>query len=199
MRRVVGVILIVVGVVLLTGAAVLRFVVAPAVVKAPVQENGKPFRSTSVATGTGSLLNQQSGRALGDLPLRAEIRITADVPASTDDVAVWDVRTVITNTTNNTELRRTTDRLAFDRITSEAVIGYDQTADDKYGLSRRGTITYKFPFGAKKTTYAYFDTETAKGWPAKYKGTSEINGVQTYHYEQVIEPTVIDEALFPNL
>jgi Porin PorA len=199
MRRVIGVILAVVGVALLTGAAVLRLIIAPSVIKAPVEEEGKPFRSTTVATGTGALLNQQTGNALGDLPLRAELRVTADVPASTEDVAVWDVRTVITNTTNDTELRRTTDRLAFDRITSEAVIGYDQAADDKHGLDRQGTIAYKFPFHAKKVTYSYFDTETGKGWPAKYKGTQEIGGVQTYHYEQVIEPTVINEALFPNL
>jgi hypothetical protein len=197
MRRLVGVILVLVGVALIAGAAVLRFIVAPAVIKTPVEEDGKPFRSTTIATGTGALLNQQTGSLVGDVPLRAEIRISTDAPASTEDVVVWDVRTVVTNTTNDTELRTTTDRLAFDRTTSAAVIGYDQKADDKYGLSRTDTITYKFPFGAKRMSYDYFDTETGKAWPAEYKGTTEIGGLQTYHYEQIIEPTVIDETMLP--
>jgi hypothetical protein len=199
MRRALGVILALVGVVLLISAAALRFVVAPSVIKAPVAEDGRPFRSTTVATGGGSLLDQQTNEFLGDLALRAEISIAADVSHSTDDVAVWDVRTVVKNSTNNTELRTTTDRVAFDRTTSEAVIGYDKTVDDKHGVERAGTISYKFPFGAKKTTYDYFDTETGKGWPARYKGTTQVNGLQAYRYEQVIEPTVVDENVLPFL
>jgi hypothetical protein len=199
MRRALGVVLAILGGVLLVAAAVLRFVVAPAVIKAPVEEDGRPFHSTTVATGRGSLLDQQNNEFIGDLPLRGEIRITADVSDSTDDVAVWDVRTVVRNTTNNAELRTTTDRVAFDRKTSEAVIGYDDAADEKYGVERGGTISYKFPFGAERRTYDYFDTETGKGWPARYKGTTQINGLETYRYEQVIEPTVIDETVLPFL
>jgi hypothetical protein len=195
MRRGLGVLLVVVGIVLLAGAAILRFVVAPNAIKAPIEDGDDPYTATSVATGTASLLDQQTGQFLADVPITATRNVTADVDASTDDVAVWDVE-VVTESADGTEISSTSDRVAFDRETSEAVDGFDQAVDGEE-VSHEGSISYKFPFDTEQQTYEYFDTTTREAWPAEFVGTEDIDGVETYHFTQTVEPTKIGDVTLP--
>jgi len=195
MRRGLGILGIVLGLAALAGAAILRFVVAPDVIAAPVEEDGEPYTATSVATGTATLLDQQTGQAVAGVPVTATRTVTADVDASTDDVAVWDVIVVTTNDADASELSATSDRVAFDRETSEAVPGYDEAVDGQ-PVEHTG-ISYKFPFDAEQESYDYFDTTTRQAWPADFVDTVDIEGVETYHYTQTVEPTKIGEVDVP--
>ncbi len=197
MRRGIGIALAFIGILLLAGAAILRWVVAPNALKAPIEEDGEPYTVTSIATGTGSLLNQQTGQVAGNIPLRTERVITADVDASTSDVAVWDVEVSTVAVPTNTEVSSTTDRVAFDRKTSEAVSGFDESVDGDTDVRHEGTISYKFPFDTQQQTYSYFDTTTRQGWPAEFQGTEEVAGLETYHFTQVVDPTPIGEVEVP--
>jgi len=196
MRRVLGVLIALIGVLLIAGALVVRFVVAPQAIKAPIEDGDDPYTATTVATGDASLLNQENGQLVPNVPVRAERTITADVDASTDDVAVWDVEVVTTNEANGSEISSTTDRVAFDRETSEAVTGFDEAVNGE-SVSHEGTISYKFPFDTQQQTYDYFDTTTGQGWPAEFQDTEDIEGLETYRFEQVVEPTKIGEVDVP--
>jgi len=196
MRRVLGVLIALIGVLLIAGALVVRFVVAPQAIKAPIEDGNDPYTATTVATGEASLLNLDDGELIPGVPVRAERTITADVDASTDDVAVWDVEVVTTNEANGAEISTTTDRVAFDRETSEAVSGYDEAVNGE-SASHEGTISYKFPFDTQQQTYDYFDTTTGQGWPAEFQDTEDIEGLETYRFEQVVEPTKIGEVEVP--
>ena len=197
MRRGIGIVLAFIGVLLLAGAAILRWVVAPNALKAPIEEDGEPYTVMSIATGTGSLLNQDTGQVAGNIPLRSERVITADVDASTDDIAVWDVEVVTEVEPTGTEISSTTDRVAFDRKTSEAVSGFDEAVDGDTDVTHEGTISYKFPFDTQQETYSYFDTTTRQGWPAEFQGTEDVAGLETYHFTQVVEPTEIGQVEVP--
>jgi hypothetical protein len=195
MRRALGILGIVLGLAALAGAAILRFVVAPDVIAAPIEEDGEPYTATSVATGTATLLNQQTGETVAGVPVTATRTVTADVEASTDDVAVWDVNVVTTNDADGSELSATADRVSFDRESSEAVSGFDQAVNGQ-AVEHAG-ISYKFPFDAEQVSYDYFDTTTQQAWPADFVGTEDIENVETYHYTQTVEPTKIGEVDVP--
>ncbi len=197
MRRGIGIVLAFVGILLLAGAAILRWVIAPNAIKVPLEEDGEPYTVTSVATGTGTVLNQTTGQSQSGLALRSERVITTDVEASTDDIAVWDVEVSTQIELTGTEISSTTDRVAFDRETSEAVSGFDEAVDGDRDASHEGTISYKFPFDTQQETYSYFDTTTQRGWDAEFQGTEEVAGLETYHFTQVVEPTVIGEVEVP--
>lgn len=194
MRRV-GALLALVGLALLIGAALLRFVIGPGAIKAPIEEDGDPYTATSVAVGTASLLDQETGQLVADVPITATRTVTADVDASTDDVAVWDVG-VTTVAADGSEISSTSDRVAFDRETSEAVDGFDEAVDGE-AVSHDGSISYKFPFDTEQESYDYFDTTTRQAWPAEFQGTEDIDGVETYHFTQTVEPTKIGDVGVP--
>lgn len=194
MRRV-GALLALVGLALLIGAALLRFVIGPGAIKAPIEEDDDPYTATSVAVGTASLLDQDTGQTVADVPITATRTVTADVDASTDDVAVWDVE-VTTVAADGSEISSTTDRVAFDRKTSEAVDGFDQAVDGE-AVSHEGSVSYKFPFDTEQESYDYFDTTTRQAWPAEFQGTEDVDGVETYHFTQTVEPTKIGEVDVP--
>lgn len=190
MRRVVTYGLIGLGCFLLALAPLLRFYVYPNVAKAPLDQDSE---TVSVAPNATFL-------DIGALELREGETLTAtrtvrgDVAAGDDDTAVFDVFVKVVDEDGQL-VSATTDRVALDRSTSEAV--------DCCGASLNGApvkhegIEYKFPFNAKKTTYQYFDTTLGTASDMVYKGSAEIDGVNVYRYEQVIEPTKIAELEVP--
>ncbi|WP_433794546.1 DUF3068 domain-containing protein [Actinoplanes sp. CA-252034] len=90
-------------------------------------------------------------------------------------------------------------RLALDRKTAGAVAWPGQELDDVAKVegstaSAPEPVTftgqlYKFPFGTEQTTYQYFDRDVKKALPIEYKGTEEIQGLETYKFEQVVPET----------
>lgn len=197
MRKPAGLLLLGLGVFLLVLAPMLRFYAAPRLLVAPLDQYSQTVSEAQGATylDVGTLSVQD------DRTLVATRTVRGDVQAGTDDTAVWDVFLTIQDpdkdgdTPEQQLVSAITDRVAFDRRTSEAVAccGENVNGDP---VEHAG-IEYKFPFGAEQRTYQYFDTTLQEATPIQYVGVEEVNGLETYRYEQVIEATMVAEIDVP--
>jgi hypothetical protein len=182
MRRFLGPVLLGLGVFLLVLAGMLRFYVADRVVITPIDQYAQ-----TVAPGPGTYLDPavQQERS-GDL--NATRTLKADVAASSKDVAVWDV-SVVLSTGDRTFVRATVDRVATDRRTGEAVNCCGEAVDG--APIRHSGVSYKFPFDTQKKDYAWWDPNSKQAPPAKFVSEEKVQGLTTYKFLQVIEPTQI--------
>lgn len=199
MRRVVGGVLLGLGVFLLVLAPLLKFQVYPSLAKAPF-EKVKP----SVSEGKDVIRYNSAQGAETTIPLiRATRTVVPDVEASTKDVIVYDVSVCIVVVQGDTPtcldkndsrlLSITTDRVAFDRNTAMAVNDprFAEAVNGDKTKKHQG-LSYKFPFGTQKKDYLFFDTTLAKAFPMKYQAQETIKGVNVYRFEQVVPPGPIE-------
>ena len=190
MRRGLGITLLGLGVFLLVMGGLLRFYVYPSLAKAPLDQDSQTVSVAPDATyldiGALELVEGET--------LTATRRVQGDVAAGNDERAVWDVFVRVENEAKDL-VTATTDRVAFDRRTSEAINCCGVSLNG--APARHSGIEYKFPFEAEKKTYQYFDTTLGKASDMVYKASETIEGVSVYRYEQVIEPTKIAELDVP--
>jgi len=199
MRRVLGGVLLGIGVFLLVLAPLLKFLVYPSLAKAPF-EKVKP----SVSEGKDVIRYNSAEGAETTIPLiRATRTVVPDVEASTKDVIVYDVSVCIVVVDGDTPtcldkddhrlLSITTDRVAFDRKTAMAVNDprFAEAVNGDKTKKHQG-LSYKFPFGTEKKDYLFFDTTLAKAFPMKYRAQDKIDGVEVYRFEQVVPPGPIE-------
>jgi len=190
MRRPLGLVLLALGVTLLALAPLLRFYIYPNLAKAPLDQDSQTVSVAPDATyldiGALELVEGET--------LTATRRVQGDVAAGNDERAVWDVFVRVENEAKDL-VTATTDRVAFDRRTQEAINCCGVSLNG--APARHSGIEYKFPFEAEKKTYQYFDTTLGKASDMAYKATETIEGVSVYRYEQVIEPTKIAELEVP--
>lgn len=196
MRRIVALVLVGVGVAGLVLAAMLRFYATPRVVVAPLDQFSE---TVSVAEGA-TYLDVGELELAEDRTLVATRTVRGDVGAGTDDTAVWDVFVKIIDpdkpgSGEDQLVSATTDRVAFDRRSSEAVNCCDENVNGE-PTAHEG-IEYKFPFGAEQRTYQYFDTSLRRATDMEFVAEEEIDGLTVYRYEQRIEPTRITEIDVP--
>jgi hypothetical protein len=206
MRKFAAHALIFVGVFLLVLAAVVKFFVAPAAVKAPLSI---PQKYTKVlAYGTGfQYFDAKVGR---DVPISVSITrtIIGDVSAGNSKVAVYDESLCLTRDTDGSHpgcvdkfdpqgrlITNSTDRVAFDRKSGYAVNDpkYRANVDGNTKIAHVG-LGYKFPIDTKKKTYLYFDTVVGKAFPMTYVDTEKVAGLTVYKFVQHI----VDQAVYTN-
>ena len=199
MRRILGGVLLGLGVFLLLLAPLLRYQVYPSLAKAPF-EKVKP----SVSEGKDVTRYNSAEGAETTIPLiRATRTVVPDVEASTKDVIVYDVSVCIVVVQGDTPtcldkndtrlLSITTDRVAFDRETAMAVNDprFAEAVNGDKTKKHEG-LSYKFPFGTEKKDYLFFDTTLAKAFPMKYQAQEKVEGVDVYRFEQVVPPGPIE-------
>src|SRR5215210_6097201 len=181
MRRVLGGVLLGLGVFLLVLAPMLKFLIYPSLAKAPF-EKIKP----SVSEGKDISRYVSAEGTTTKIPLvRATRTVVPDVKASTDDVIVYNVSVCINVVQGDTPkclddddsrmLSVTTDRVAFDRNTGLAV-NDRRFAEALNGNKkvRHAGLSYKFPFDTKKKSYPFFDTTLGKAYPMRYIGEEKV-------------------------
>lgn len=177
MRRLWGPVLLGLGVFLLVTAGMLRFFVADQLLVTPIDQYAQ-----TVAPGPGSYFDSGDlQQKTGDLVARRTLK--ADVQASDDDTAVWDV-SVVLSTGDGTFVRASIDRVATDRKTAEAVNCCGEAVDSQ--PVRHSGVSYKFPFGVEKRDYQFWDVNSAKAYPAKYVTEEQVQGITTYKFIQTI-------------
>jgi hypothetical protein len=206
MRRVVGVLLIALGVFALTLAFSLRFVVVDRLALAPLDPD-----TETVAQGTGmtvfyagSLKDPSIPRQRTDATLTARRVVQGDLKASevevNGDVAMWWVGLVVEDE-RSTLISAVEQHVCVDRRTAVAanpcsgkaiVEGSNQNTD----ITMSG-LQYKFPFDTQKKDYAFFDITLRTATPIKYDGAEKINGLDTYRFVQTIEPTKLEDRDVP--
>jgi hypothetical protein len=202
MRRLLGWLLILLGVFALTAGALLRFYAYDEVQRTPLT-----VETTTKLTGTADRLDP----ATGDTELY-DVKVTSvtetDDEASDDDVAVFVNTLCVVKDEPGTPdcvaspeddpddrlVTASTDVFATDRITAEAIPVDrmdDYLPDD--AEPHEGLVN-KWPFDAQKEDYSYWDGLLGRAVTAEYVGTETINGLEVYVYEvdvQEEEATVV--------
>jgi DUF3068 family protein len=191
MRRVVGAVVLALGTFLVVAAVLLPTYVASNLVKTPLDQY-----TVSVATSDNATVFDVSTLTVQqNVPVEATRTVRADPEKSTDDVVVFDAFLVVEDARNDKQITYTSDRVGLDRRTAESKQGFDAAVDDE-PTDHEGLI-YKWPFGAEKKSYQYFDTTTRKAYEAKYVSTEDVNGLEAYKYEMEIPATKIGELEVP--
>src|SRR4051794_1176386 len=189
MRRVAVYVLTGLAVFLVAVAALLRFYVVPSVLVTPLDQFAESF-----APGTGTVFDPAALTERTGVRLTAHRTLRGDVAASDKDTGVWDESVVLSDSAG-TLISVTTDRVAWDRKTGEAVNCCNENVD---GVpTRHKGLSYKFPFHAKKTSYQFFDTTAKVARPMRYQGSETIQGLTVYRYQQRVEPQQIGEVEVP--
>jgi len=177
MRRWLGPLLLGLGVFLLVTAGMLRLFVADRLIVTPIDQYAQ-----TVAVGPGAYFDSGALRQqTADLVARRTVK--ADVPASNEDTAVWDV-SVLLETGDNTFVRATLDRVAVDRQTGEAVNCCGEAVESE--PTRHAGVSYKFPFGVEKRDYQLWDVNSRKAYPARFVAEEQVQGLTTYKFLQQV-------------
>ena len=175
MRRL-GRCLVGLGVFLVVAAAMMKFYAAPRLVLAPLDQFSETVSEASDVTYLDiGALEVREGREFV-----ATRTVRGDVPAGDGDTAVYDVFVKILDPQKPGEgeeqlVTANTDRVAFDRRTSEAENCCDENVNGE-PVEHEG-IEYKFPFGAEKKTYQYFDTSLLEATDMVFVGEEELQGL----------------------
>jgi hypothetical protein len=205
MRRAVGYILVVLGVFLLVVGPTVRWVVAPRLAVAPLECTPNPGyedlcdRGVSLSPSSGVATSLFSAATLSvrtDVPLEANRRVRPDRETSTADQTIYETIQEVLD--GDGELVTASEaRFGFDGHTSAMVDCCDANVDGEPITEFGGVMPLKFGFGLKQQDYNYFDTTLQAATPAKFTGTDQIDGVDVYVFEQVIEPTQIGTLEVP--
>ncbi|MCE1178622.1 MAG: DUF3068 domain-containing protein [Micrococcales bacterium] len=214
MKRILGLLAFGLGVLLLVMAPVIKFAVAPGLLKAPVDldvtlpHGGENFTYLSAKDGGEIVLPYVS--------VSRHIRTNTDL--SNDKVAVYEQALCLSRSDDKAQLPCTTgsdDRtianyyrsFAFDRKTGMAVNGNVCGSDGKTDckntyndkpVTREGVGSI-FPMGTEKKDYLVWDDPSGKAWPAKFSGVEKIEGLETYKFVQTITDAPADTKGLPSL
>jgi Porin PorA len=206
-RRLGALVAAVLAVLLCGGAAVVHWLVAPALVKIP-----RAISIRTVAEGDAQVfvLTRQQVQRVHVVATRT---VTGDRSVGTGRVAVYDELLCLRlatlaavpadgcpPTTDPSFLQRTTDRIAFDRKTGLAVTDGQQfgAAVDGDASVRHLGLGYTFGIDTGKRAYPFFDTVAGRAFPMAYRGTSTIEGLLLYRFEQRVPPTAVQiQKLLP--
>lgn len=198
MQRIIGFILIGLGVFLLVLAPMARFVIYPGVAKAPVDVYSQGTSTAQDATVL-SIANLAAGE---DPEVQTDIASTrttrGDVEASSGDLTVYDSFSNTTDADGET-LSATVERVGFDSFTGEADPEFEHTVDSGDGpepVAYEGQV-FKMPFDTKKTEYPWWDGSIQAVTPMVFDSVEDIEGLRTYKFVQAIEPTKVDELDVP--
>jgi len=184
-----SVVLLVVGGFLLALAPMLRFYTYPNLAVAPVNQN-----SVTTLVGPGATIFDIGSLKEIQTDLTTKVRTVGAAKASDKapgDTVVW-VSSSSTRSSDGVMRSRDVERVAFDAHTAEAVncCGefVSETEGEETPVEHDGLLV-KFPFQTQKKTYDFWDGSLLKAVPIQYKGTSEIQGLKVYEFQQTIEPT----------
>jgi hypothetical protein len=214
LRRIVGFVLLGLGVFAVALGLLLRLYAYPRLAKAPLDP-----RTVSVATGSGItalvMVKQADGSALPEI--RKNLNLTANRFVSGDltqpevvadgDVASWIEAVELTDQSGN-RVRATERRLCLDRHTNEGVdrctnsyikartSQVDLKVIEEKNVAQPG-LNLKFPFGTEKDTYRVYDLFVRDATEARFEAEEEIDGVTVYRFVQDIRPRKIEDRKVP--
>jgi hypothetical protein len=208
LRRIVGFVLLGLGVFAVALGLLLRFYAYPQLAKAPLDNE-----STSVAQGSGitalvieTVDGAPSPEIREDLDLTSTTYVTGDLTRpevqEDGDVAVYVEAIEIVDDASGITVSGSLRSLCVDRHTAEAVapcVGQyiEQQKDDRQEGSRTKVqqpgLSFKFPFGTEQQDYDYYDLSVRKAVTARFEGEETIRGLDLYRFTMSVSPTKIGD------
>ena len=193
MRRVTGLILAVLGIILIAAAVLLPTYVSAQIVKFPLNETtSATLAGTGVSYFSQTKLTEKTGATV-----RATYTIKGDAAAGSSSTAVWDQTASVQDVTHNLPVSTQTRRFAFDRRTAVLVNCCGSNVNGNHAVHQTGIVGYVFPMGTQKQTYQVFDTTLNRAVPFTYSGTADIHGIQTYIFTENVSPTKVTSVTVP--
>jgi hypothetical protein len=180
------------GIFLLVWALAIWVFVAPSLVKTPLNHK---THTVAVDENATYLSTSEKAVEIKHGALRATRTVHGDPRRGNDQRTVFDVSLVIENNDDNTFIRAIVDRVASDRKTAQAIECCGENIDGE-PVKHEG-LSYKFPFGAEKKDYKFFDIVAKHAYPIRYKGEDKVKGLDVYRYEQIITDQKIGEREVP--
>jgi len=202
MRRLIGPVLVGLGVFLIVAAGLARFYAYPALARVPAGYHGE-----TALEATGAEIFNSDPEVLApethDLVITSKTSEDADADAP-DGVTVW-VNATETDKAEGGNFQRSTERVAFDEVDGTGVdcddcdtwiAEVDGDKVEQVPTTFEGQV-YKFPFNTEQKTYDVWDGSIGESSPATFEGEEQIQGLDVYKFVQVIEPTVIETREVP--
>ncbi|OOC52654.1 MULTISPECIES: DUF3068 domain-containing protein [Nocardiopsis] len=191
MRRTVAVVLVAFGVFFLALAPMTRTWLSSSLMKTPLD-----YYSQTVLTAEGATyFNIEDVELVEDAALEATSTIRADVASSTDETVVWDQFTWVKDAETGFGITSSSRRAGHDRVTGEAVDCCDSMVNDE-SVVQSGQA-WKFPFFTEQRDHDFFETTVGEVVPMEFRGTEEIEGVETYEFVQEVDGATIGERTLP--
>jgi hypothetical protein len=179
------------GVFSLSFAGLTLAVIQPALFKAPtINSTSTDFVGTGshVDSGTGKLISGTVTltRGTGTHTHTVNGKRVADGNGKTAVYDIYgDTSFTADGSTTAVNLTKSLSTYAFDRSTGQLQRG-DHGPDT---VAAPGAYAIKLPFGAKKTSYQYYDDNTGTTTTMSYVGEKTINGLKTYEYSYSVPGT----------
>jgi len=178
MRRIIGLTLAGVGAFLLVVAILLRAYLPGQLVKYPLNEYLKTeLRGTGMQYFSPSMVREVTGATI-----LVTSTVKGDAAAGSSSTAVWNGFNYLYDTTNSQPFEYTTRRFAFDRRTAELVNCCGANVGGDSSIKQTGLVGFLWPFGTQQITYQVFDSAINKDEPARFAGTSTIDGITVNRY-----------------
>lgn len=186
MRRVIGLILIGLGTCSVAFAALLSLYIAPTLIAAPAT----PGEITTLRAGNATYFDAKKGQTTTGATVTATNTVKGDKKAATDTIAVYDSFTAVEDVAARYGIDYTTQRVAFDRHSSQQISCCKAGVDGDTTIKPAG-IGIVWPIGVDKKTYQVFDASTKQAWPATFAGTDKVHGLTAYKFVQHIPDTKV--------
>jgi hypothetical protein len=146
-------------------------------------------------SGEADKLNPETGE-LENYPVKYTSHTQADPEKSDGDYVAF-VNTKCVNIDENDPspcLAGTDERVITNTIDTFATDRHTAMATDKTKYLADGAVPHeglvnKWPFNAEKKTYPYWNGTLGTAVDAEYVGTEDIQGLETYRYDVLVEPT----------
>ena len=185
MRRIIGVVLAVLGVVLIAVAISLPTWISGQLIKFPLSENQTAVLTASNASYfSAAVLKEQTGVAI-----QATYTIKGEPGKGSSSTAVWEQASSVVDLTNHRSIQQTTRTFAFDRRTGQLVDCCGADVNGNASIHQTGYSGVVFPFGMQKQTYQVFNTTLNRPLPFVYAGTATVDGIQTYEFVENVPAT----------
>ena len=180
MRKSLSALLIMLGVFFIVLAALLKFYAGSSLLRTPIDVDSTTRLSGNAALGSAP-----------EFPVKATSITRSDSKKSDGSVAVFENSSCLVKDEGDPPncvaaddpqerlITASTDKFATDRKTGMAV------QDRKYVSADAGEhkgLINKFPFQTQKQAYAFWDGTAGKAINAVYKGTSILDGLETYRF-----------------
>src|SRR3712207_6280210 len=185
--RTTGLVLLGLGAFLLVGALLMSLVLAPTLVRLPLDQKSEVISVDEDATYLDrSELEQAEGPVIVNLLVKGD----PGADEATDDVAWWHYGTSITAGDGELIVDPSETVNCLDRTNGEAVECEERTADIE-------GLTLTFPFDTQKRDYQVWNGNIGAPVTAEFTGEDSVEGVDVYQFEISIPATEIDQTEVP--
>jgi hypothetical protein len=193
MRRVIAVVLAVLGVLLILAAILLPGWINRQFIKFPLSENQTAVLTASNASYfSAAVFKEQAG-----VTIQATYTIKGEPSKGSSSTAVWEQTSSVSDITNHRSIQQTTRTFAFDRRTGQLVDCCGANVNGNASVHQTGYSGVVFPFGMQKQTYQVFNTTLNRPLPFVYAGTATVDGIQTYEFVENVPATQFTTQAVP--